>query len=231
MVELSDYFDHRNGADLDSLIANLASSGVRAHSVHSLFGTGHDISSPDDEIHERGVDALIDAIELASVLGSEVVIVHASDKLTDNRRRRVERARGVLREVGVIARASGVVIALENLPPGYLGHTPEEIWSLLDGTDPDSVSVCFDSGHANLSGKFSEFAAALLPRSVTTHLHDNNGRADEHRFPGEGTIDWRRFGADYRALRCSASIMLECSPPEGMLWSEAFQRLRVAMGE
>ncbi len=226
-----DYFDYRNGADLQRLLDALSSSGVRVHSIHAPFGAQYDISSLDDSVHERGVDSLIESIELASVIDADKVIIHASERLDGSRSRRMERARGVLRELGIVAAESGIVIALENLPPGYLGCTPDEIISLLDRTDRGSVGVCFDSGHANLSGHFLEFASALLPLAVTMHLHDNDGTADQHAFPGFGSIDWPGFATTYRVLECKATTIIECKLPEGMIWSEAFQKLRMALGQ
>lgn len=230
-VNSPQYFDYRNATDLQKLLSVLSSSGVRAHSIHSPFGTDYDISSHDDAVHERGVDSLISSIELASVIDADKVIVHASDVLNGERPGRMERARGVLRELTVVASEYGIMLALENLPPGYLGASPEEIICLLDGTDRACVGVCFDSGHANLSGHFAEYASALLPLSVTTHLHDNDGSGDQHKFPGDGNIDWPGFASTYRVLGCKATIMLECKPPADMQWSEAFQKLRVALGE
>jgi sugar phosphate isomerase/epimerase len=226
-----EYVDYRNGSELQRLLDALSSSGVRAHSIHSPFGAQYDISSLDDSIHERGVDSLIDSIELASVIDADKVIVHASDHLNGERSHRMERARGVLREMGVVAAESGIVLALENLPPGHLGHTPEEIISLLDRTDRGSVGVCFDSGHANMSGHFMEFASALLPLAVTIHLHDNDGTADQHAFPGLGSIDWPGFASTYRVLECKATLIIECKLPDSMIWSEAFHQLRTEMGE
>ena len=83
-----------------------------------------------------------------------------------------------------VAKESSIVLAVENLPPGYLGHTPEQILELLEGTDRESIGVCFDSGHANLSGHFSEFADALMPHAITTHIHDNDGTRGSAPFPG-----------------------------------------------
>jgi len=230
-INCPNYFDHRDGFELQKLLSELSATGVRVHAIHSPFGPQYDISCLDDEVHERGVDSLIDAIELASVLGAGNVIVHASDVLPEKIDGRVERARGVLRELAVVAKESNVVLALENLPPGHLGHTPKEMFTLLEGTSRDSIGICFDSGHANMSGRFAEFADALLPYAVTTHIHDNDGTADQHKFPGEGIIDWPGFSAAYRRSGSTASIMLECAPPEGVIWREAFHKLRVALGE
>jgi sugar phosphate isomerase/epimerase len=230
-VDFPDYFDHRNSSELQKLMDKLSSTGVRVHSIHSPFGPQYDISSLDDSVHERGVDALIDSIELAGLIGAGRVITHASDVLPDAPNGRFERARGVLREMSFVAEESDIRLALENLPPGYLGHTPEEIFALIEGASIKSICVCFDSGHANLSGHFGEYAEKLLPYAVTTHIHDNDGTEDQHRFPGEGNIDWREFRAAYRKSGSTASIMLECIPPGHIVWSEAFQRLRMALGE
>ena len=68
-------------------------------------------------------------------------------------------------------------------------------------------------------------------RLAALHLHDNDGTADQHRFPGEGNIDWRAFASAYHRSQTNASIMLECKPPADTPWSAAFQRLRAALGE
>lgn len=222
--------DNRDAQGIDKLINCLSRAGVRAYSVHAPFDPLSDISSPDDSVHEHGVEGLIGSIEIASILGAERIVVHAGSIVTNGHSQQLERARGVLREVGVIAREAGAILALENLPPQYVGHTPEEIHGLLDGTDAESVALCFDCGHANMSGKFEEYMDALLPKAVIAHVHDNDGGDDQHRFPGQGNINWQRFAEAYQATNRKATIVLECRPPENMLWSEAFHRLRLALG-
>jgi sugar phosphate isomerase/epimerase len=229
-IQCPDYFDHRNAFEIEILMAELRASGIRVNSVHSPFGTHCDISSQMDDVHERGVDTLIESIELASVVGAKFVVVHASDKLTDGVAKRMDRARGVLREISVVAEESGVVLALENLPPGYLGHTPEEIELLMDGTKDGVVGVCFDCGHANLSGLFTEYAELLLPYAVTIHAHDNDGARDQHKFPGGGNVLWRSFAEIYHRVADSPSVMLECAPPDGSTWGAAFQKFTKTLG-
>ncbi len=56
----TDYFDHRDAVEMTALLSVLASCGLRVHSVHSPCGQYCDLSSLDDSIHERGVDALIE---------------------------------------------------------------------------------------------------------------------------------------------------------------------------
>jgi sugar phosphate isomerase/epimerase len=232
-INLNDpgYLDWTEIDEVQDLMIALADSGVRVHSVHSPYGADFDISSLEDDVHERGVDALIESVELANLFGAGMVVVHASHRLQGSPNGRFERARGVLRELSLVARETGIVLALENLPPEHLGHTPHDLMELLDGCEKSGIAVCFDAGHANLSGCFAEFTRALLPRSITANLHDNDGTKDEHKFPGQGTIDWAVFGDAYRKSGCNASIVLECPPPEDMPWKEAFQQLRSALGD
>ncbi len=221
------YFKYHEPFELQSLLSELNLFGIRIHSIHSPFGPQFDISDPNDQIHDRGVDAILETIELANILDARYVIVHASDFISDNSiKKRMDRAHGVLKELSAIAKESDIVLALENLPPGYLGHTPEEINKLLNGTDVDTLGVCFDTGHANLSGEFTRFADELLPISVTTHIHDNNGKDDQHLFPGDGIINWKEFAKSYRQSAKNLSIMIEYTPPLGFIWSDAFQRIR-----
>ena len=126
----------------------------------------------------------------------------------------------------LLAQESGLTMAVENLPPGYLGHTPDEIFWLLEDVDTRTTGICFDTGHANLSGRFEDFARALLPRAICTHIHDNDGNSDQHAFPGLGTINWPVFSRIYHECGCTAGIMLECALPEGIGWGEASHRFR-----
>ncbi len=226
-----EYFDHTDTFELKRLKAELSASGVRAHAIHAPFGPSYDISSPVDSIHDHGVNAIIESLELANYLESECVIIHAGDIVENGLSRRLERAHGVIVELSALATESGIIIAVENLIPSFLGHQPEELFCLIKDTNPKAIRICFDSGHANLSGRFNEFAEALLPYSYTTHIHDNDGREDKHLFPGMGNINWHVFADIYRRSFCSASIMLECMPPENVNWSEAFQCFRNALGD
>jgi sugar phosphate isomerase/epimerase len=213
------------------LISNLKTSGIRVHSIHTPFSAKCDLSSLDDAIHEKGVVGLIESIELAQLFEARNVIVHASDKIApEDNKRRFNRAKGVLREMSLLAAESSVIITIENLPPGYLASNPKEFIKLIESIDKESVKGCFDTGHANLTGDFEDFAKQALPYCVTTHIHDNNGDADTHLFPGKGSIDWKAFGNLYHHIESNASIMMECFPANGMNWISAFQLFRSTVG-
>lgn len=221
-----DILDKIGPAELDQLIRKLKASGIRVNSVHAPFGGEIDFSSFDDRVHERGVAVLIEAIEFAQVLEAGYVIVHPGDNAdSGDRSRRLDRSIGVIRELAVIAQESGIILAVENLPPGFLCSRSDDIIRIVEAAGSDNVGVCFDTGHANLSPSFKEQAQRLLPYTVTTHIHDNDGLTDLHKFPGFGTIDWRTF-AELKARYCpNAVLMLETMPPDNWSWPYAIDKL------
>lgn len=104
------------------------------------------------------------------------------------------------------------VIALENLflPPSCADFlTP-----IVEKYNHPNLGMCYDSGHALLveaqEGKVSDDIAEwirigwdddtvvfqndqldrMLNQVVTTHLHDNNGKNDQHLAPGDGVANW-----------------------------------------
>jgi len=44
---------------------------------------------------------------------------------------------------------------------------------------------------------------------VTTHLHDNYGKTDEHLFPFEGTIEWPKVLEAFEKINYQGSLLLE----------------------
>ncbi|MEN6372685.1 MAG: sugar phosphate isomerase/epimerase family protein [Armatimonadota bacterium] len=220
------FLDEVGPIEMDQLLCKLQNARLRVNSVHAPFGGNVDFSSFDDNVHEHGVASLIEAIEFTHVLGASYTIVHPGNgTVLDDRARRLDRSTGVIRELAVIAKESGVVLAVENMPPGYLCCSEEELVRLVEAANSDSVGVCFDTGHANLSPSFKEQTKKLLPYTVTMHLHDNDGLTDQHKFPGFGTIDWPVFAELRARFNTHATMTLETMPPEGWSWMQAFERL------
>jgi sugar phosphate isomerase/epimerase len=61
---------------------------------------------------------------------------------------------------------------------------------LVVDADPSACGICFDSGHAQIDEDAVALARLLAPRTICTHLHDNDGKNDLHLPPFHGTIDW-----------------------------------------
>ncbi len=98
-------------------------------------------------------------------------------------------ARHSLEPIVEAAEAAGLALALEVIPNELA--TAEALLGWLRGDlELDGTGACLDVGHAHLTGGAPEAAELLSGYLITTHLHDNRGRTDEHLVPFEGTIDW-----------------------------------------
>ena len=80
-------------------------------------------------------------------------------------------------------------LAIEVIPnelsrAASLVHFVEEDLEAID------VGVCLDFGHAHMDGDLIDAIETVSGHLVTTHVHDNTGRADDHLVPFDGTIDW-----------------------------------------
>lgn len=226
-MRATSYFDCHNPNQIDKLVHTLSQIPLTVNSIHAPFGSEVDFSSFNDTIHEHGVDGQIEAIEIARLLGASYVVVHASDgQVIADRRKRLDRARGVLRELATVAEEADIKLAVENLPDGFLCCDVEEICSLIETINSPNVGVCFDTGHANITGCLNRWAESLLPFAISVHVHDNDGETDQHLFPGLGSIDWRNFMRIYRESGCEADLTLECRPPKEINWRDAFGLVR-----
>ena len=126
----------------------------------------------------------------------------------------------------------GVIIALENQWTP-LNHSRQLLRALEHFHSP-YLGLCYDSGHGNLTEKGSLFPGETCvpsvwnnlgipveweenliekfsPHLVNCHLHDNNGIMDEHKLPGQGTVDWQRIKTVLRRSPQLQCIQNECS--------------------
>jgi len=65
-----------------------------------------------------------------------------------------------------------------------------------EGDNADYFKICMDTGHSNTSGRFGDLSVGdqirLFGKNIVClHLHDNDGKEDQHMLPMTGTIDWQ----------------------------------------
>ena len=77
-----------------------------------------------------------------------------------------------------------VVLAIENV------RTDKHIRYILDNYKDKHIAFCYDTGHANLWCKETDWLSLYADRLAAVHLHDNNGNEDEHAIPLTGAINW-----------------------------------------
>jgi sugar phosphate isomerase/epimerase len=211
-----------------------ADVGLRIHSVHSPFSSpseeAWDLSQPDPEKRRRAVENHSKVIRSAGKLGAAHVVIHAGVRGRGGGR--VADCRESLRKLSLVAREAGVKIAVENLAPGYLVGSVEDMVGMLDGLDPRTVGFCLDTGHATLgSDSPCDYIRALSDRVLAVHWHCNDGTEDTHAFPSNGGPECREFLTALAEIGYDLPITVEAVPPDGVPLADAFNAARGAFAE
>jgi sugar phosphate isomerase/epimerase len=182
-------------------------------SVHAPF-TDLNPSAPDEHVRSAVQKVLEAFVDFSASLGAVMVTVHPGN--VHNERLVGGAAPSSIETVRkMIRRADGrLYINIENQTRSAskynypLGSSLDSLEALLAGTEGSKCT--FDTGHAHASGIDIVAAAGRLGSKVAeVHLSDNNGSADEHLVPGEGTAPLKGFSG---RLGAAALVCLELNP-------------------
>ena len=176
-----------------------------------------DIGSTDDGVRKIAVETAKRTLDACRQLDVRYAVIHpggAGQNLADDaafgRVRDVYHAS--LRSLCEYARGTGVTLAIENG-----GSRLSTLKAMADtvaclGMDNCDIAICVDTGHANGMGMNAptmiEQAGEMLRH---LHIHDNNGREDEHLVPGEGTIDWKAVLKALHNVNYDGVFMIEAA--------------------
>ena len=130
-----------------------------------------------------------DIVESAAIMGSEIIVIHAGSPVSE-----ADRARGLeeavldnLRDLGALAAAAGVTVALEHNPKTAAG-IPEELLAYNALLGMDSIKPMVDVTESFEAGiDPSVFIRKVRP--CHTHLSDHRGNV-KHIPAGDGDADW-----------------------------------------
>ncbi|HUF23948.1 MAG TPA: sugar phosphate isomerase/epimerase family protein [Vicinamibacterales bacterium] len=201
------HVDYTSDKDTQAVASWMANTGVRAHSIHAPItnalknGEMSEVwstAAADSARRQRAVSEASLAMTFAAAIGATFVVTHLGvpDAMPapgpDNDAGALSRSLGTL---AAEARARGLTLALEVIPNCL--STPDALVARLEAaseaTDDDEIighGVCLDVGHAHLMGGAVDAVETLGGHLVTTHIHDNAGRSDDHLVPFQGTINW-----------------------------------------
>jgi sugar phosphate isomerase/epimerase len=171
------------------------------HSVHApiaesyvsgVWGTGLSIAAADKDRRGRAVREAQAALEMARTIPFEFLVVHVGtpdEYAADAQDNSPEAARRSVEELYAASSRLGVRLALEVIPNRL--SSVEALRRLLDeDLELRDAGLCFDFGHAHLIDDVVSAVEEASGHLVTTHVHDNHGRSDDHLVPFDGSIDW-----------------------------------------
>jgi sugar phosphate isomerase/epimerase len=134
----------------------------------------------------------------------------------DNSREAARRSVEAMQEM---AHRAGTRLAVEVIPNAL--STPESLVSFIENDlEGFDVGICMDVGHAHMLGDLGDAIECCSGHILTTHLHDNRRRSDDHLSPWEGNIDWPATLMELQKVGYDGALMFEVanlSTPKAVL--------------
>ena len=226
------HFDYHNPAVIADLQQWLAEAGLALHGVHAPIGESFaggrwgpplTLASTDKEMRAKAMHEVELALQIARRLPFAALVAHlglprvqrptAADNSRDAARRSID-------ELQTLAEPLGVRVALEVIP-NELSRAGSLVHFIEDVLDHDGAGICLDFGHAHMDGDLVEAIETVSEHLVTTHVHDNRGRTDDHLVPFEGTIDWPSALTAIQKVGYDGTLVMEIashgSPKEALV--------------
>ncbi len=181
--------------------------------VHSV-ANGVNVASTNSGIRKESLSQTKEAIEFTCDVGAELLTIHPGWKDLYGYRYPDEAYALAVEghcELAKFAADYGVRIGIENMPAFWLAFcvNPQEAHAMIQAVNRENTGLTLDVGHANLLGAeaIEEFITTINDKIFLIHIHDNEGKRDQHLVIGEGTIDFSRL---FRLL-VQGNIKVPCS--------------------
>ena len=174
---------------------------------------------PMDESEEdraERLEKMTRCMVIASLLGAKYMVIHPLMPFGANSPEHPERVYSINRELLLrladFGASVGVTVCLENMPfRKHPIHTVEQICGIVEDIDHENLAVCFDTGHANLTGENVGDCVRRIGKEklAVLHVHDNCGDADAHDIVYNGNIDWSEFAAALNDIKYGGVLNFE----------------------
>ncbi len=201
--------DHICNADnyrevAEHLLEVAKENGVFFNQVHAYYPSSY----VDDDKTQTAYDRIVRGIEIASVIGAKVIVVHPKQHLYypegDNAKILKQQNYDFYKSLIPYCEQYGVTVATENMwrngkISGVIMDSTcsrgPEFCEYVDMLESKWITACLDLGHCGLVGQLPQNMIRELghDRLGALHVHDNNGRDDNHvepMAPYVSTIDW-----------------------------------------
>jgi sugar phosphate isomerase/epimerase len=190
--------------------------GITLHALHApLFSDWNwgrsgglliSVASLERRARIASMDEIKRAIEVAEHLPFEYLVLHLGVPEDQYDLAKFDAAFTSLEHLKIFAKERGVQVLLENLPSEL--SAPERMMTFFQYTRLD-LKVCFDTGHAHLTGGVEAAIRTLRDRIAAVHLHDNHGEKDDHLLPFEGDINWAQAMRELRSADPPYPLLFE----------------------
>ncbi|NJE26122.1 sugar phosphate isomerase/epimerase [Thermococcus sp. MV5] len=137
----------------------------------------------------RNIEIMRKVFKIASLLDVKYLVIHGGD-IHGSYHEAFVNTKKQLRELSVLAGDYSIIFVVENTEDNRIGAFAHELLPLVG----ENVAVTLDVGHAFLTAtkynlNFEDYFNILSPYIKHVHLHNNNGKWDEHRPLEEGKLN------------------------------------------
>lgn len=203
--------------------------------VHAPFWNMH-LDAIDPLIRRVVQGRYAQGLDFCEEVGGQWLVVHSpfyfwGHPMAQHRRtlsQEIGLAQLTLEPVVARAAALGVTVVIENI----LDRDPTPLMALVASFDSPRLRLSVDTGHAHMGAPQGGLSAQgwltqTAPLLGHVHVQDNDGSADEHLAPGEGTVHWPGVLRALRATTTDPFMVLEVMPDQvdaAARWIDALAR-------
>jgi sugar phosphate isomerase/epimerase len=193
------HFDYHDPAAIARLGEWLKETGLALHGIHapivqSMNGGdqwGEAISNAvaDNARRQAAVREADTALNIARAIPTDVLVVHLGTPTVQGGENSRSAAARSVEEICRAAEPLGIRVALEVIP-NPLSDGASLVSMLERDLELPGLGICLDFGHAFLMGDVADTIETVAEHLMSTHVHDNRGKQDEHLVPFAGRINW-----------------------------------------
>jgi sugar phosphate isomerase/epimerase len=213
------HFDYHDPAAIETLAQWLGETGLRLHGVHAPIvdrmgagqpGITYSTAHSDNARRQAAVREADAALQIAKRIPFDVLVVHLGtpskhQSAGDNSRSAAARSAD---EISRLAEPLGVRVAFEVIPNEL--STPGSLVTLIErDLEAPHIGICMDFGHAHLISDVGDAVETAAEHLITTHVHDNRGREDEHLVPYAGSINWNAALVTMQKIGYEGTFLME----------------------
>lgn len=233
------HFDYHDPAAIASLRDWLKDTGLQLHSIHAPitgslkngeWGQVYSTAVTDNARRQLAIKEAEAALGIARQIPFGFVVVHlgtpSKGATPDNNRGAASRS---VEDICKIAEPLGVRVAVEVIP-NELSSAQTLVTMLERDFDGSDVGICMDFGHAHMMGDVIDAVETAAEHLITTHVHDNKRREDNHLVPYQGSIDWAGAMLSMRKIGYEGTYLMELanqSTPAAVLEEARRARQRI----
>ncbi len=216
------HFDYQDKNQVRDVAQWFDDHGLKLHSLHAPLYADFDwgrsgsppisITDPQRGKRIKSMEEIKRAVEVAEILPFRFLVLHVGVTDEEYSLEKFDAAMTSVEHLKVFAKERDVQLLLENIPNQI--SSPERLLQFIQYSHLLDIKLCFDTGHAHITGSVAAAFQVMSERVMSTHVHDNLREKDDHLFPFEGSIDWPEIIREFRKHEDQFPLLFELRHPE-----------------